>query len=359
LVDLGPSHAPLKEALLDEIAGLIDSGAFVNGPQVSRFEEAFAAYCGTSYCVGVSSGIDALQLALEALGIERGDEVVVPAHTFAATFAAVTNVGGVPVPVDVGETDYCLDANGIRGSSRFVVPVHLYGQMADMAAIEDVARQLGMAVVEDACQAHGASRDGRRAGTTGAAAAFSFYASKNLGAMGDAGAVVTADEKVAERVRMLREHGQLGKYRHEVPGHTARLDTMQAIVLLHKLRRLDAWNEERRAAASFYTEALEGVGGLRLPPVSRASEPVWHLYVVRTAERDELASFLAGRGIATGLHYPEPPHLSPAFSRLGYTRGDFPVAEALADEGLSLPLFPGITDEQLEAVRSAIADYFG
>jgi dTDP-4-amino-4,6-dideoxygalactose transaminase len=358
-VDLEPIHAQLKAAILDEIAELIDTGAFVNGPQIAAFEEAFAAYCGSSHCVGVSSGIDALRLALEAGGIEQGDEVIVPAHTFVATFAAVTQVGGRPVPVDVSEDDYCLDPARVGGSARFLMPVHLYGQMADMQVLEKIAVEAEMTIVEDACQAHGASRDGWTAGTVGAAGAFSFYPSKNLGAMGDAGALITDDAEIAERARILREHGQTAKYHHEAVGYTARLDTLQAIVLLHKLELLDEWIEQRRAAARFYTETLAGVGDLRLPSVARGSEPAWHLYVVRTEDPSSLGAYLAGHGIGTGRHYPEPPHLSPAFSSLGYARGDFPVAEAIAEEGLSVPLFPGITEEQLDAVAAAIVAYFG
>jgi dTDP-4-amino-4,6-dideoxygalactose transaminase len=357
-LDLGPVHAGLKAEILGDVADLIDSGAFTNGPAVAEFERAFAAYCGARRCVGVSSGLDALRLALHAAVLSPGDEVIVPALTFAATFEAVVQAGGVPVPADVSERDYNLDpiaaAAAVGRHTRFLLPVHLYGQLADVLAL----RALGPPIVEDACQAHGASRDGVRAGTAGVAAAFSFYPGKNLGAMGDAGAVVTDDDGLAEIVVACREHGQRRKYHHELDGWTARLDTVQALVLLRKLPLLERWIEERRALAALYADALEGVGDLHLPPVARGSEPVWHLYPVRTAAPAELASFLGDRGIGTGRHYPEPPHLAPAFAHLGLRRGAFPVAEALADELLSLPLYPGMTELQVGVVAEAVADFF-
>jgi dTDP-3-amino-3,4,6-trideoxy-alpha-D-glucose transaminase len=361
-LDLRPSHGPLKDAVVGEIEALVDTGAFTNGPQVAAFEEAFAAYCGTRYCVGTGSGLDALRLVLLAAGLEPGDELVVPAQTFVATYEAVTQAGGCPLVADVSEADYGLDpasADAVIGPrTRFLLPVHLFGQMADMSALNTLAGRHGLAVVEDACQAHGATRDGLRAGAAGQAGAFSFYPGKNLGAFGDAGALTTNDEELAGRVRALREHGQCAKYVHELEGYTSRLDTIQALVLLHKLSLLDTWNEERRAAAASYTERLDGIGDLRLPPVPPGSEPVWHLYVVRTADPAGLAAFLGGRGIGTGRHYPQPPHLSPAYARLGHVPGSFPVAEALAAEALSLPLFPGISEEQLAAVVEAVEDYF-
>jgi dTDP-4-amino-4,6-dideoxygalactose transaminase len=360
--DLTPSHAPVREAIVADIERLIDANAYTNGPAVGAFETAFAAWCGASHCVGVASGLDALRLALLAAGLRPGDEVVVPANTFIATFEAVTQAGGVPVVVDVDERDLNIDVDGVAAvcgpRTRFVVPVHLYGQMADMRTLEGVARRHDLVIVEDACQAHGATRDGRRAGAAGRAGSFSFYPAKNLGAMGDAGAVVTDDAVLASEIRVLREHGQRHKYHHERDGYTARLDTIQAIVLLHKPPLLERWTEERRRAASFYTEALTGVGDLRLPPVPEGSDPVWHLYVIRTGDPAALARSLAEKGIGTGRHYPEPVHLSSAYRRLGHGRGSFPTSEALAGQVLSLPLFPGMRDEQLEAVVAAIEDFF-
>jgi dTDP-4-amino-4,6-dideoxygalactose transaminase len=362
LLDLGPSNRALEADLLRDLQELVRSGAFTNGPHVVEFEEAFAAYCGAAECVGVASGLDALRLALLAADIEPGDEVIVPANTFAATFEAVTQAGGRPVVVDVTTGDYNLDpeaaAAALGPSTRFVLPVHLYGQLADMKALRRLADRHGTQIIEDACQAHGAFRDRHRAGTTGVAGAFSFYPAKNLGAFGDAGALVTSRPELASRVRALREHGQREKYRHELEGYTARLDTIQALVLLHKLPLLDGWNDERRQAATFYLEALEGIGDLRLPPVAEGSRPVWHLFVVRTEDPARLAGFLGERGIQTGRHYPEPPHLSVPYAWLGYERGSFPVSEALAEEVLSLPIFPGITETQLERVVSEVRAFF-
>ena len=328
---------------------------------MSAFESAFAAYCGSRHCIGVSSGLDALRLAFLAGELEPGDEVILPANTFAATVEAVVQAGGRPVLADVSEQDYNLDPAAVEAAltprSRFLLPVHLYGQMADVVALEEIARGHGLEIIEDACQAHGARRDGLRAGTVGRAGAFSFYPAKNLGAMGDAGACVTDDGDLAERMRALREHGQRRKYEHDLEGYTARLDSIQALVLLRKLPLLDGWNEERRAAARFYAEALDGVGDLRLPPVPEGSEPVWHLFVLRTADPDRLAGFVRERGIHTGRHYPQPIHLSPAYAHLGYRAGAFPVTEALAAEVLSLPIFAGITEAQLTTVAAAIEDY--
>jgi dTDP-4-amino-4,6-dideoxygalactose transaminase len=360
--DLRTVHSELSRGVLEDVAALLERADFVNGAAVSEFEHAFSAYCGRRHGIGVASGLDALRLALLAVGIRPGDEVLVPAQTFAATFEAVTQTGGIPVVVDVSETDYTMEVEACEAAvgkrTRAVLPVHLYGQMADMHRLSAITERLDLALVEDACQAHGASRDGLLAGVRGNAACFSFYPTKNLGAIGDAGALVTDDTDVAERVRALREHGQTGKYEHELEGYTARLDTLQALVLLRKLPLLGRWNEQRRAAARFYDYALADVGDLRLPPVPPGSEPVWHLYVVRTADPTGLGRYLRERGIATGRHYPVPPHLSPAFDQLGLGPGTFPVAERLSLEALSLPIYPGIRDSQLAAVAEAIRDFF-
>jgi len=361
-LDLGPAHAPLKESVLEEIGELLDSGAFTNGPAVARFEDAFAAYCGVDHCVGLASGLDALRLGLIAIGLEPGDEVIVPAATFVATLGAVTQAGGIPVVADVSDCDYCLDAAAASAAAgprtRGLIPVHLYGQMADMRALGAVAERHGLMVLEDACQAHGAARDGLRAGSVGEAAAFSFYPGKNLGAAGDAGALVSSDADTAAIVRALREHGQTAKYVHATEGWTARLDTIQALVLSYKLALLDEWNEQRRVAAAFYEDSLAGVGDLQLPPVASGSAPVWHLYVVRTADPTALGIFLREHGVGTGRHYPDPVHLTEAYAHLGYRRGDFPVAEALSRECLSLPMFPGISEAQLAAVIDGVRSYF-
>jgi dTDP-4-amino-4,6-dideoxygalactose transaminase len=361
-VDLGPASAAVKERVLERIAQTLDKGDFLNGDAVGEFERRFAKFTGRTHCVGVSSGLDALRLSLLASGINRGDGVIVPAGTFAATFEAILQAGGRPIVVDVSDEDYNLDVGEVETAAAagagYVLPVHLYGQMADMRAIARIAEQHGLAIIEDACQAHGASRGGLTAGQGSLAAAFSFYPAKNLGAMGDAGALVTDDDELASCARALRVHGETRKYHHEHVGYTARLDTIQAIVLVEKLPLLAEWNRQRQAAARFYAEGLPELDGLRLPTASAGSEPVWHVYVVRVSDPEGLAGFLAERGIQTGRHYPEPVHLSPAYRDLGFAAGDFPVAEALAREALSLPLYPGISERQLEWVCEAVRDYF-
>jgi dTDP-3-amino-3,4,6-trideoxy-alpha-D-glucose transaminase len=361
-VDLGSSFALVREGLLAEIGELMDSGHFTNGPQVAAFESAFAAYCDAQHCVGTASGLDALRFALLAAGLEPGAEVIVPANTFVATLEAVTQARAVPVPVDVTEADYNLDPAAVEAAltprTQAMVAVHLYGQMADMRTLGALAEHHGLAVVEDACQAHGADRDGISAGTAGVAAAFSFYPAKNLGAAGDAGALVTDGQTVAQRVRMLREHGQASKHSHRIEGYTSRLDTIQAIVLLHKLPHLAHWNDARRELAAAYVERLEGLGDLRLPPVPQGSNPVWQLFVVRTAHPERFQRFLGEREIGTGRHYPEPAHLTEAYAHLGIPEGSLPVSETLAREVVSLPIFPGMTLEQVDAVGEAISDYF-
>ena len=362
-VDLTASNNAIKRRVLERISSTIDRGDFTNGDAVAEFQRKFADFTGRRHCVAVSSGVDALRLSLVASGLAPGAGVIVPAMTFAATFEAVLQAGGHPVVADVADDDSNLDVRqaqraGEDDGTTHMLPVHLYGQMADMRRLSSVADAHGLQIVEDACQAHGALRNGLRAGGVGQAAAFSFYPAKNLGAFGDAGALVTDDEGLAEHVRALRVHGETRKYHHEYVGYTARLDTLQAIVLLEKLPLLEEWNRQRRAAAHFYADALQGLETLRLPAEEPGSDSAWHLYVVRTPNPQQLADFLADRGIQTGRHYPEPPHLAPAYRNLGFGPGDFPVAEAIAHECLSLPLFPGIAESQLERVCSAIREYF-
>jgi dTDP-4-amino-4,6-dideoxygalactose transaminase len=361
-LDLGTVHGALRETFLADLGAVIDSGAFTNGPAVREFEHAFAGYCGRTHCVGVGSGLDALRLCLVAAGLEPGDEVIVPPNTFIATFEAVTQAQGVPVPVDVSERDYNLDPAAVGAAitprTRFVLPVHLYGQLADMRPLADIAERAGLRIVEDACQAHGASRDGVVPGDLSEAAAFSFYPSKNLGAMGDAGAVVSDEAELAARIVGLREHGQRAKYRHDEPGYTSRLDTVQALVLLRKLPFLQEWTAARRDVARHYSEGLAGVGDLNLPPVPEGSEPAWYVYVVTTQDPDVLGAFLAERGIGTGRHYPEPVHLAAAYQHLAHRAGSFPITEKLCAECLSLPIYPGMTEPQVDSVVSAVKDYF-
>ena len=361
-LDLGPTFAPIRESLLADIDELISSGSFVNGPQVESFERAFAELCGRRAAIGMASGLDALRLALLACGLEEGDEVIVPAMTFAASFEAVIQAGGRPLVVDVLDDDVGIDpaaaAAAMGDRTRFLMPVHLYGQMSDVAALRAVAARNGAEIVEDACQAHGAGRDGIAAGAAGIAAAFSFYPTKNLGAMGDAGAVVMDDETSIAKARALREHGHTSRYHSEYVGYTARLDTIQALVLTRKLPLLEGWNEQRRQLAAWYDDALADVGDLRLPIEVEGSTHVWHVYAVRSSMRDALGEFLASRGIGTNRHYPEAPHLMPAFADLGLGEGAFPVAEAIARETISLPFFPGMTEQQQQAVADAIREFF-
>jgi dTDP-4-amino-4,6-dideoxygalactose transaminase len=361
-LDFAPMHRPLKERLVQAIDELLESGAFTNGSWVGEFETAFAEYCEAPTCVGVASGLDALRLALIAGDLQPGAEIVVPAATFVATAEAITQAGGRPVLVDVLDSDYCMDPAAVESAltprTQWIMPVHLYGQMADMRALRATAARHGVRLIEDACQAHGAERDGVKAGSSSDAAAFSFYPGKNLGAAGDAGALVTNDDELATRVRALREHGQTAKYVHAFEGWTARLDTIQALVLAHKLPHLDAWNEDRRDVARAYEAGLAGVGDLVLPPVAEGSNPVWHLYVVRTADPSALGTALRERGIGTGRHYPDPVHLTAAYEHLGYGRGAFPAAERLARECLSLPIFPGMTGVQVEAVVDGVRSFF-
>jgi dTDP-4-amino-4,6-dideoxygalactose transaminase len=361
-MDLQHVNARVTELVLADVADTIADGAFVEGPAIARFEQMFADFCGVREAVAVASGLDALRLALIALGVGAGDEVVVPAETFIATFEAVSQAGATPVVVDVSEGDYTIDPDQVEArigpGTRAVLPVHMYGQMADMRRMRAVAERHGVHLVEDACQAHGAVRDGLRAGGAGDAAGFSFYPSKNLGAMGDAGAVTTADGQVAEAVRSLRSHGQSVKGVSVYQGYTARMDTLQAAVLGRKLPLLDGWNDDRRATAGYYGAALEGVGDLRPLPVPQGSEPVWYLYPLRTATAERMQVFLSERGIGTGRHYPQPPHLSAAYASLGHGRGSFPVAEALSDQLISLPMFPGITEAQLARVVDGVKEYF-
>jgi dTDP-4-amino-4,6-dideoxygalactose transaminase len=331
--------------------------AFINGSVCITFEEAFGVWVGAAHAVGVASGTDALRLGLLAYGLEPGSEVICPANTFVATVEAIRQAGLTPRLVDVRDDDYTIDLDaaesvvGPRTSALMLV--HLYGQMADTRTAMRIAERHGLHVFEDACQAHGAVRDGVRAGAALDGAAFSFYPGKNLGAFGDAGAWCTNDPDAARVIRALREHGQYAKYHHAIEGYTARLDAFQAVVLLHKLRFVDQWTRERRAAAAYYDEALADVDGVVLPHVPDGSDPVWHLYVIRTADPDALCAALSARGIATGRHYPIPVHQTEAYRHLG-RQGAFQVTERLARETVSLPMFPGIAGAQLDAVCDAV-----
>ena len=338
------------------------SGQFILGPEVSAFEEEFAAYCETRHAIGVGSGLDALRLILLGYDLGPGDEVVVPSNTFIATWLAVTQAGAIPVPVEPDPVSHNITAEAVEAaitrSTKAIMPVHLYGHPADMDAIVALGRDHGIPVIEDAAQAQGARYHGRRAGSLGDAAGFSFYPGKNLGAMGDAGAVTTDDDALAERVRMLRNYGSKVKYHHDVPGMNSRLDSLQAAALRVKLRYLDEWNDRRRRLAARYIDALAGVEGLVLPVPAEWAEPVWHLFVVRSPNRDTLQTRLSEAGVDTIIHYPIPPHLTGAYAG-GFDGVRLPVAERLADEVLSLPMGPHLSPEDADAVAGALREAVG
>lgn len=350
-VDLPAQQRPLRPAIDAAVARVLDSGRFVLGPELAVFEAEFAAYCGVRHCVGVGSGSDALALALRASDIGPGDEVIVPGFGFVATAFAVVAVGATPVLVDVDEETALLDveraARAVTARTRAIVPVHLYGRSVELAALEELCRRHGLALIEDAAQAHGATWHGRRVGGVGSAGCFSFYPSKNLGAAGDAGAVVTDADELARRLRLLRDHGQRPKYRHVAFGLNSRLDELQAAILRVELPRLDEWNEARRRAAVLYSELLDA--RVRLPEVVPGH--VFHAYVVRTRRRNALRKHLARHGVQTQVHYPIPIHRQPPFRGQAL---ELPAAERLAREVLSLPIFPTITEEQIRYVADCV-----
>jgi dTDP-4-amino-4,6-dideoxygalactose transaminase len=360
LVDLGRQHRALHAELQAAMARVLDATAFINGPDVKAFEDEFAAYCGTRHCVGVSSGLEALRLALIAVGVGPGDEVILPANTFIATALAVSGIGARPVLVDCDPATANILPDAIAAAitprTKALLPVHLYGQPVDWDAIAAVADAHGLPVVEDAAQAHGARHRGRRCGSLGRAAAFSFYPGKNLGAFGDGGALTTDDDGVADYVRQARDYGQRRKYEHVIKGGNWRLDTLQAAVLRVKLRYLDEWNATRRQLADAYGARLQDATDVKLPAVRTDVEPVWHLYVIEVSDRDALLGKMQRLGIGAGIHYPTPIHLQPAYSDLGYARGDFPNAERQSARVLSLPLFPEMTLDEIHRVVTAIVD---
>jgi dTDP-4-amino-4,6-dideoxygalactose transaminase len=353
-VDLKTQGGRLLPEYEAALASVVGRAAYVMGPELRDFEAAFAEFCACPHAVGVSSGTDALALAYRAVGIGPGDEVILPANTFMATAEAVTHVGATPVLVDcladTANIDPAAVAAAVTKRTKAIVPVHLFGQPADMDAVDAVATKHGLAVVEDACQAHGATHKGRPAGSLGTMAAFSFYPGKNLGALGDGGAVTTADADLAERVRILRNHGEKTKSQHVEVGYCFRLDNLQAAFLQIKLRHLADWNKARRAAARHYDGLLAGVPGVT-PVAERPDvEGVYHLYVVQVDDRESVRARLDESGVDTGVHYPVPIHLQPAYAHLGYKPGAFPVAERLAGRIVSLPMFPEITTQQIESV---------
>jgi dTDP-4-amino-4,6-dideoxygalactose transaminase len=356
-LDVPAAYAELRDDLDEAARRVMASGQFILGPDVAAFEEEFAAYCGARHAIGVGSGLDALRLILLGYGLGPGDEVVVPSNTFIATWLAVSQVGAAPVPVEPDPETHNVTAAGVEAAltarTKAIMPVHLYGQPADMDELAALGRDHGIPVIEDAAQAQGARLRGRRAGALADAAGFSFYPGKNLGALGDAGAITTDDDALADRVRLLRNYGSSRKYHHDVPGMNSRLDSLQAAFLRVKLRRLDEWNERRRAVAARYLELLDGVDDLVLPAVPDWAEPVWHLFVVRHPRRDELQERLAAAGVDTIIHYPIPPHRAGAYAE-EFGGRSLPVAERLADEVLSLPMGPHLPLPDVERVADAV-----
>ena len=355
-------HDGLKKEFVDAFEGVLDSGWLVMGRHLQEFEAQWASYVGAEHGIGVSNGLDGLMLALRAIGVGEDDEVIVPSHTYVASWLAVSHVGATPVPVEgsleTGLIDVHQIASRVTSRTKAIMPVHLYGQAVDMDGVMKVAGEHGLHVVEDNAQAQGSSWNGNRTGSWGDANSTSFYPGKNLGALGDAGAVTTNEESIARAVRMLRNYGSEQKYVNQEMGFNMRLDELQAAFLSVKLRHLDQWTAERKRLALAYDESLAGVGDLQLPVVARGAEHVYHLYVVRTEHRDALADHLKEKGIGTLIHYPIPPHLQQCYAHLGYRAGDFPVAEELAETVLSLPLYPGLLMEQQEMVIHSIQDFF-
>lgn len=364
LVDLKAQYAAIGPQIEVAMQRVIQNSSFIMGLEVTQFEEAFAAFCQAEFCIGVSSGTSALELTLRALEIGPGDEVITVAHTFIATAEAISSVGAAPIFVDIDPLTYTLDPAhleaAITPATRAIMPVHLYGQPADMDAIRAIADEHGLYVLEDAAQAHGATWRGQPMGQLGDAACFSFYPGKNLGAYGDAGAVVTNNAELAKRVAMLRNHGRTGKYLHEIKGYGHRIDALQAAILAAKLPHLAQWNSARQRLAARYTQLLQPLNAqlLTAPHVAAQASPVWHLYVVCTPQRDALLEHLRQHGVEAGIHYPIPLHLQPAYAELGYKRGDFPITERVAASCLSLPIYPEMSHAQQDYVVEQIGDFF-
>lgn len=355
-LDLKRINLRHQDAYAAALARVLASGRVLLGEETEAFEREFAAYCGVKHCVGVGNGLDALHLVLRAWGIGPGDEVIVPSHTFIATWLAVSQAGATPVPVEPDAASFNLDPAGVEAAitprTRALVPVHLYGRPAAMDALREIAARHGLKLLEDAAQAHGARLGVRRCGALGDAAAFSFYPGKNLGALGDGGAVTTDDDALAERIRLLRNYGSRVKYRHEAAGYNTRLDELQAAFLRERLKDLEADNARRREIAQDYLAGLPGATGLGLPAVDDGVEPVWHLFVVRHAQRDRLAAELLSRGVATLVHYPTPPHRQAAYGE--FATLELPIADRLSAEVLSLPMDPTLDDDGVAAVVASV-----
>ena len=358
-LDLKAPYLELKQELDEAIARVVSSGWFIGGGEVDQFEADFAQYCGTTHAVGVANGLDALHLALRAMDVGPGDEVIVPSNTYIATWLAVSQCGAVPVPVEPDERTYNINPDlierAITPRTKVILPVHLYGQPADMDSILAIARKHGLRVLEDGAQAHGARYKGQRLGAHGDAVAWSFYPGKNLGAMGDGGAVTTNDAQLADRIRVLRNYGSRVKYVNEVQGYNSRLDPLQAAILRVKLAHLDEWNDRRSVIAERYQLGLAECG-LALPHVPNWAEPAWHLYVVQHPQRDALHKALADSGVGTLIHYPIPPHLQQAYAPAGWAQGAFPIAEGMAEQVLSLPIGPHVAFDDVTKVVLRVAE---
>jgi dTDP-4-amino-4,6-dideoxygalactose transaminase len=358
-VDLKSLHNEIKDDLSEVFDRVLDNSTFVLGPEVQRFEQEFAAYCGTEHCVAVNTGTAAIHLALAALSIGLGDEVITVSHTFIATAEAITAVGAKPIFIDINPISFTMDPAlleaAITSKTRAIIPVDLYGQVVDMDPILEIANRHGIPVIEDACQAHGAEYRGRKAGTFGAAGCFSFYPGKNLGACGEGGAVTTDDADLAQRIRLWRDHGSSKRYEHIFPGLNMRMEGIQGGILSVKLKYLDRWNDQRRQAASAYDKAFADTN-IEVPTEMDYGRHVYHLYVIQSDNRDALRQQLSDAGIESGLHYPIPLHLQEAYRFLEYKQGDFPVTERVKSRILSLPMYPGIDPKAVERVASELRE---
>jgi len=362
ILDLKPAYQELRPELDAAYHRVMESGWVLLGKELEAFEAEYAGSIGVKHCIGVANGLEAMQLVLMAWGVGPGDEVIVPSHGYIATWLAVTHVGATPVPCEPDPATYNLDASQVPARitprTKAILPIHLYGQTADMTAINAVAQQYGLRVLEDAAQSHGAMCRGRAAGALGHAAGVSFYPSKNLGALADAGAVTTDDDGLADRLRHLRNYGSKVRYHNDYIGLNSRLSELQAAFLRVKLPRLAEWNARRVGLAAQYLEQFRGVGDIVLPHVPEWAAPVWHLFVIRTKRREALQKHLAAQGIGTQIHYPIPPHLSKAYAAAGWKRGDFPLAEKYADEVLSLPIGPHTSAAQVDTVCATVRAFF-
>ncbi len=361
-VDLKAQYDSIKDGIDEAIQNVLNNTSFIMGEELKKFEEEFARFCNVKYAIGVANGSDALILALRACEIGKGNEVITVPHTFISTTEAISNVGGKVVLVDIDPKTYTIDVTKIEEKiteeTKAIIPVHLYGQPVDMGPIMELAKKYNIKIIEDAAQAHGAEYKGEKVGSIGDVGCFSFYPGKNLGAYGDAGIVVTNSKEIAEKIKLLRNHGRITKkYEHKIEGYSSRLDNLQAAILRVKLKYLNKWNDKRRNNAKKYNELLSNINGIITPYEADYAKHVYHLYVVRTENRDKLREKLKSESIATGIHYPLPLHLQPAYSYLGYKNGDFPITEKASQEILSLPMFAELTDKQIEEIGKLIKNY--